>query len=297
MKIILSQRIDIASDYDDTPFVSYHFPKRYRNQICSGNRFVYYQGNRSKKDQRYYFGCGVVGSINPTESGNHYYAEILEGRKFLNSVPIYCPKGDGFIESIGYEKVRNKPNPSWQNSIRKISDDAFHEILKLGNIEDNVGEYSSILESENDALSVLNYLNNRYSGTPPEERVRLAQKYLDRGSAVTNALKNLLGAKCQICGWIGFQKKNGNDCFIEAHHLVQVANKEEGALCTDNIILVCPNCHREIHYGHNFQVTSNDDYVDIVLSGRQTRIKRNSMKTLMDKYSMQQMRAGRTINT
>jgi hypothetical protein len=280
MKIILSQRIDTKSDYDDIPFSTYHFPKRYRNQIKAGDRFLYYQGDRSKKENRYYFGCGVIGTVEPEASGDHYYAEILEGRKFSKNVPIYSPTENGFLESIGFEQVRNKPTPSWQNSIRKISDDAFLEILRLGDVEDDAGKDSSLLESETDALSILKHLNARYAKTPPKERDRVAQKYLDRGSAVTNALKALLGAKCQICEWMGFQKKNSKECFIEAHHLVQVANKEDGSLCTDNIILVCPNCHREIHYGQKFTVASDEDHIDIVLSSHKARIKRNTMKTL-----------------
>ena len=287
MKIVLSQRVDIESDYDDVPFSSYHFPKRYRTQIRPGDRFIYYQGNRSKKEHRYYFGCGVIGAVEPAEVGDHFYAEILEGRKFPKVVPIYQPDGGGFLESIGFDQVRNKPTPSWQNSIRKISDDAFSAILDLADVEDDAGRDTSLLESETDALTILKQLNTRYEGTSPEERSRLAQKYLDRGCAVTNALKSLLGAKCQICGWLGFLKKNGQECFIEAHHLVQVAQKEEGSLCTDNIILVCPNCHREIHYGKEFSVTSDADYIDIVLSGQKARITRNTMKALQANNRLQ----------
>ena len=49
MKIILSQRIDTDTDYEDVPFETYHFPKRYRTQIRPGDRFIYYQGNRYKR--------------------------------------------------------------------------------------------------------------------------------------------------------------------------------------------------------------------------------------------------------
>jgi len=259
---------------------AYHFPKRYRNQIRPGDRFVYYQGNRSKKEHRYYFGCGVIGAVEPSASGEYFYAEILEGRKFANVVPIYLPTEEGFIESLSFDQVRNKPNPSWQNSIRRIADEAFSRILELANVEQDAGEDSSLLESGTDALSILKRMNNRYAHTSPQERSRMVQKYLDRGSAVTKALKSLLGPKCQVCGWSGFPKKNGKDHFIEAHHLVQVSQKEEGSLCADNIILVCPNCHREIHYGKDFSVASDSGYIEIVLSIQKVRIKKNTMDNL-----------------
>lgn len=279
MKIILSQRIDIESNYDDMPFVTYHFPKRYRNQIKSGCRFIYYQGNRHKKEHRYYFGCGVIGAIETGDHGESYYAEIIEGYRFLNTVPIYSPSGQGFLESLGYEKVRNKPNPSWQNSIRKISDEAFFEVLKLANVKSNLGENASLLEISGDSLGVLKLLNNQYRGLEPKGRKKLIQQQLDRGSSISKALKRLLGARCQICGWEGFEKVDA-ESYIEAHHITQLAERRSGSLCTENIILLCPNCHKEVHYGKNFSVKDNGDTIKIVLSKYQAEIKKNTIEHL-----------------
>ncbi len=279
MRIILSQRIDIDSEYDDVPFATYHFPKRYIKQIKPGDRFIYYQGNKSKKEQRYYFGCGVIGKISSDDKGENFYAEILDGLRFNKNIPIYVPIGEGFIESYGYEKVRKKPNPAWQNSIRKISDDAFFEILNLAKISSDVSEQTSLIESESDGLSVLKLLNDRYLNAPPKERNKVVQNHLDRGVAVTRALKSLLGAECQVCGWAGFEKKNG-DGYIEAHHLVQLSDKEEGSLCTDNVVLLCPNCHREIHYGDTFSANGNGDYIEISLSNHKAKIRRNTFEYL-----------------
>jgi predicted HNH restriction endonuclease len=279
MKIILSQRIDTVSDYDDVPFSTYHFPKRYRNQIHPGDRFIYYQGNRQKKDQRYYFGCGVIGKVYPDVTSDSFYAEILEGYRFDAVVPIYSPTEDGFLESLGFDQVRKKPNPSWQNSIRKISDEAFDEILRLGNAQAEIGEQTSQIEQESDALSVLELLNQQYDSASPQKQDKLVQRYLDRGVAVTNALKSLLGAKCQVCNWVGFKKKNG-ESFIEAHHIVQLSEGKEGSLCTDNVILLCPNCHKEVHYGDEFVVKDQGDYIEINLSKYKARVKKNTINYL-----------------
>lgn len=284
MKIILSQRVDIKSEYDDVPFSTYHFPKRYRNQIHPGDRFIYYQGNRQKKEHRYYFGCGVIGKVEPDETGENYYAEILEGRRFSKVVPIYMPDGDGFIESLGYKNIRNKPNPSWQNSIRKISDEAFHKILNFAAISIDTGEAIASIETESDPLAVLRLLNQRYMNLEPKERAKKLQSHLDRGNAVTTALKNLLGAKCQICGWTGFEKKNG-ESFIEAHHVVQISEKSEGSLCTENVILLCPNCHSEVHYGKDFTVSEDSDFIKITLSTQHKRIHKNTMDYLSSRNS------------
>ena len=53
MIIILSQKIDTESAYTgDEVFRTYHYPGRYRNQIHTGDVFVYYQGNRYDKSLR-----------------------------------------------------------------------------------------------------------------------------------------------------------------------------------------------------------------------------------------------------
>lgn len=57
-----------------------------------------------------------------------------------------------------------------------------------------------------------------------EDIARKITSHLDRGSSVTYALKQLLGSKCQICGWKGF-KKQDNSTFMEAHHLIQISER------------------------------------------------------------------------
>ena len=87
MLIILSQRIDTDSDYSDEVFETYHYPSRYKNQIHEGDTFVYYQGNRYVKEQRYYYGVGTIGQITNFDDEN-YYASLINVRKFNTKVPI-----------------------------------------------------------------------------------------------------------------------------------------------------------------------------------------------------------------
>ena len=67
MLVVLSQRIDFESEYEDELFRKYHYPSRYRNQLHEGDRFVYYQGNRHDRKQRYYFGTGVISQISAAD--------------------------------------------------------------------------------------------------------------------------------------------------------------------------------------------------------------------------------------
>lgn len=148
--IILSQKIDTESIYaGDEVFKVYHYPSRYRNQIHTGDVFIYYQGNRCDKSQRYYFGSGRIGKI-AVEDEDNYYAELLNVVRFETKVPIYLPDG-GYVESLGYDTVRKSVNPPWQSSIRPLSEEAYQYILNhSGNrrmIEENNAKLKKAIQN------------------------------------------------------------------------------------------------------------------------------------------------------
>lgn len=133
MIVILSQKVDTDSTYSDDLFKSYHYPAKYKKQLHEGDIFVYCQGNRHDKSQRYYFGAGKIGRIR-TSDGENYYAELIESKRFPRTVPIYLPDG-GYIEQMGYEEVRKSINPPWQSSVRPLSKTAYEYILSVSGLE------------------------------------------------------------------------------------------------------------------------------------------------------------------
>lgn len=135
MLVILSQKVDTESSYADELFNSYHYPAKYRNLLHKGDVFIYYQGNRYDKSQRYYFGVGTVGEILTTD-GENYYAKLLDCQQFEKKVPIYLPDG-GYIEQLGYDSVRKSINPPWQSSIRPLSQEAFDYILNTAGVQNS----------------------------------------------------------------------------------------------------------------------------------------------------------------
>ena len=164
MIIILSQKIDTKSVYTgDEVFRIYHYPGRYRNQIHTGDVFVYYQGNRYDKSQRYYFGSGRIGNIKAEDKDN-YYAELLNVVRFEKKVPIYLPDG-GYVEQLGYETVRKSINPPWQSSVRPLSEQAYSYILQHSGSQEMIDDCNVKLKKaiqsyyiSNDKAAVLRIL-------------------------------------------------------------------------------------------------------------------------------------------
>lgn len=54
--------------------------------------------------------------------------------------------------------------------------------------------------------------------------------------------------KCEYCGELGFLRDDGSH-FIEAHHIIHLA--KQGPDTLENVIALCPNHHREAHFGKN----------------------------------------------
>ena len=142
MLIILSQKVDSDSEYEDELFRSYHYPARYRYQLHNGDTFIYYQGNRYSRSQRYYFGVGQIGEILSTD-GENYYAKLIDCQRFENKVPIYLPDG-GYIEQLGYDTVRKSVTPPWQSSVRPLSKQAFDYILNAAGVQYSAEPMESI---------------------------------------------------------------------------------------------------------------------------------------------------------
>jgi hypothetical protein len=90
-----------------------------------------------------------------------------------------------------------------------------------------------------------------WSTAPPVLRERLS-RYVERGPNA-DKVKKENAYRCQVCdaqgiAWEPFRKTDGVP-YVEAHHVVLVSTLEEDVLSPRNIITVCPNHHRQIHFG------------------------------------------------
>jgi predicted HNH restriction endonuclease len=70
-----------------------------------------------------------------------------------------------------------------------------------------------------------------------------------RDARIAAFVLNEAAGACEACGKPSpFYKDNGKP-YLEVHHLRRLA--DGGSDTVENAIAVCPNCHRELHYGEN----------------------------------------------
>lgn len=69
-----------------------------------------------------------------------------------------------------------------------------------------------------------------------------------RSRAVRDAALARAGGVCELCGKRGFVTRAGT-IFLETHHVVPL--NENGADSEQNVAALCPNHHREAHFGEN----------------------------------------------
>ncbi|WP_170935218.1 HNH endonuclease [Bacillus mycoides] len=138
----------------------------------------------------------------------------------------------------------------FQASSMPLNPGAFNSILdKIGGFETLDFEFKNTdLESKVN----ISELENRYAEAVPEVKERVS-KYIERGT-IAQQYKRKTGFKCQICDALGFNpysfKKTNGEYYVETHHVIPVSGLQAGSLSTNNLITVCANHHRQLHYGN-----------------------------------------------
>jgi len=238
MPLILSQKFH-ELEYDDIVGERYHYPRRYWSYVKPGEIFVYYHPAEKQDPRRYYFGMGRIGAVRPdAHQSDHRYAEIIDYVPFDRPVP--------FKENGDYLEARPDAGTQFFRAVRLASEEAFARILARARLDPQAAlEFQDVEDIEN-IDQILADLNSQYRDLEPQSYKRLVA-VIDRPTSVSRALKEKLGYTCQICGVEGFDKKSGGK-YAEAHHLLELHRLAPSSLITENILIVCANCHRKLHY-------------------------------------------------
>jgi len=94
--------------------------------------------------------------------------------------------------------------------------------------------------------SALDDLDDAPLGNASPPRVPYQGTFIVRDERVRKAVLKRAKGRCEHCGDLGFEKPDGSN-YVETHHILSLA--EQGPDTLDNVIALCPNHHREAHYG------------------------------------------------
>lgn len=95
-------------------------------------------------------------------------------------------------------------------------------------------------------LGELNHLPPAKGNERPEKISKEIDTY-KRDPAVKLDVLTRADGSCELCGKPAPFIKNSGEPFLEVHHIIPLA--ETGPDTVENAVGLCPNCHREVHYG------------------------------------------------
>jgi hypothetical protein len=165
-----------------------------------------------------------------------------------------------------YDHVHANPKrplaPNWQSALRKsiyahssdavtlwpkgpMKRDLFRVIGELGDGHWGLRQYITPQTSETD----LDRFSEDVSAFLSPERQSVIRDLIKRNQRLARDIKKKRNYTCEIClvpsGW----KTSEGHAYVEAHHVIPLG--ESGADHERNLIVVCPGCHRMLHYGSN----------------------------------------------
>lgn len=107
-------------------------------------------------------------------------------------------------------------------------------------------------------------------GTDEPDRAKASGWTYDRDPEIRAAVMRRAEGKCEFCGELGFSRSGGGR-YLECHHIIALA--KDGADRMTNVIALCPNHHREAHFGER-QAALEKEMIQkvIILEGQKKRL-------------------------
>lgn len=134
---------------------------------------------------------------------------------------------DALITELGFSRKRER-------IVDKI---VFNPKLILNDLEELEQDINATLMSQATASSY------------EERNIRT----IERNKNLVKRLKNIYSCKCQLCNndeWVPIQMDN-ETFYCDVHHIIPLAEDIDEEVCLDNLhnmIVVCPNHHKILHY-------------------------------------------------
>lgn len=254
------------------------------------NRFIFnvakevYQKNISNRD-----GINkLVESINLNRGSAQMiivqiFPKLLGGEKFTRTLSVNL--FDSFLQfikedygteqlkksisalkqHIDYSKERNDPKIKLRVVLQRYIDDLAFEKENQNEFEQS--EIAKYFKKEKTRSEIAEELKK--TEDIEDEKIIVNHKSYKRNNKTIALIKILRNFECQICG-MSILKKDGTK-YIEAAHITPKHKK--GKESAENIILLCPNHHKEFDLGHCEVIERNLNEIWLKLNGNKYNIK------------------------
>ena len=208
--------------------------------------------------------CLVI--IGSSTDNNNYILPYSEIKNILSKTPTY--NSEHWIGSIHDDIMYIR------NSDQKIDVSGYFNAFHLLNRKIILLKKFTNILINSCLKDKIKEFNEQYKNISFHENIVMSEQ-IDRPGIVVEHLKKLNKYTCQICKEKGFLKSNGIP-YIEAHHIYELHKLIPGSYCTDNIITVCPTCHRKLHYANvKYKIQNNKISVFLEINGKKYKFKRN----------------------
>lgn len=199
-------------------------------------------------DAKKYSKGRMVGQIGFSYYDEHLVKRIVSDEyQLLRSAGGFPYNSYSILNNI-YFRITGK-HLSKQARLKQLNDDETEQIA-LENIE------SSRVTSE-----ILDELRNLSPNDP--EQIEIRSKTYKRDNRTIVQLKIIRDYKCQICG-NNIRKRNGS-FYIEAAHITP--KRQKGTELPTNILILCPNHHKEFDLGERKILHRDANSLKIRLNG------------------------------
>lgn len=220
------------------------------------------------------------------DNDNEFYANTEDASKIKWRVRIKVVKkliNKPIIFSENNNDILNKDKyliKGHQAATMPLNKDTYNEVISLIVNNTDLFTYKDIIDKDKyqlgDNESGIKALNKFYETVDVKKKEKII-KIVERGR-IANEFKKYIGFKCQICEALNmnpysFKKKNG-EYYTEAHHVIPVNEISKTKLSIDNLISVCPNHHRQIHYGDVELISNNEIYIEYKIDDKLVKIEK-----------------------
>lgn len=174
--------------------------------------------------------------------------------KSILSDEIAILQREGFMHD-DYKKIKN--------IYRLITNENFTDIIPTMSEDQLEQEIFDKLIDQDSRAKLVEELKNLTPKSPIMVTLLNGKQY-SRDNKTVAILKKLRGYRCQLCG-MTIRKKN-NDFYVEAAHIVP--KRQRGCETPENIIILCPNHHKEFDFGDRTIIEQSKEKLVLKLNGK-----------------------------